>query len=56
MQPCATGLDRLATEAADPEQNLMPALISAVSTYATEGEIIDTLAGVFGRWTESPVI
>ena len=50
------GLDRLAEEAADPERNLMPALISAVSTYATEGEIIDALAGVFGRWTESPVI
>ncbi len=50
------GLDRLAGEAADPERNLMPALISAVRTYATEGEIIDALAGVFGRWTESPVI
>ncbi len=51
-----TALERLKIEAADPEQNLMPALIDTVSTYATEGEIIDTLAEVFGRWTESPVI
>jgi len=49
-------LDRLAAEAADPEVNLMPALIEAVRNYATEGEIINTLACVFGRYTESPVI
>ncbi len=49
-------LSRLGREAADPEVNLMPALIEAVRTYATEGEIIDTLAGVFGRHVETPYL
>ncbi len=39
-----------------PRSNLMPALIEAVRTYATEGEIIDTLADVFGRHTETPYL
>ena len=34
----------------------MPALIDAVRTYATEGEIMDALADVFGRYVERPVI
>jgi methylmalonyl-CoA mutase N-terminal domain/subunit len=49
-------LVRLAAEAADPNVNLMPVLIDAVRTYATEGEIIDTLATVFGRYVETPVL
>jgi methylmalonyl-CoA mutase N-terminal domain/subunit len=49
-------LDELKTQAADPEVNLMPALIDTVSTYATEGEVMDTLAEVFGRYVEDPVI
>jgi methylmalonyl-CoA mutase, N-terminal domain len=49
-------LDELKTQAADPEVNLMPALIDTVRTYATEGEIMDTLAEVFGRYVEDPVI
>jgi len=49
-------LSRLGREAADPEVNLMPALIEAVRTYATEGEIIDTLANVFGRHVETPYL
>ena len=32
----------------------MPTLIDAVRAYATEGEIIDTLADVFGRYVEVP--
>jgi methylmalonyl-CoA mutase N-terminal domain/subunit len=47
-------LDRLRAEAADPEVNLMPALIDAVGTYATEGEVMTCLADVFGRYTETP--
>jgi methylmalonyl-CoA mutase N-terminal domain/subunit len=47
-------LDRLRTEAADPETNLMPSLIDAVQAYATEGEIMGTLAEVFGRYVEAP--
>ncbi|MGH9118987.1 MAG: acyl-CoA mutase large subunit family protein [Acidimicrobiales bacterium] len=49
-------LAELRTQAADPEINLMPALIEAVRTYATEGEVMDTLAEVFGRYVEDPVI
>ena len=49
-------LARVAADAAVPEVNLMPAFIDAARAYATEGEIIDTLVGPFGRWTEDPVI
>jgi methylmalonyl-CoA mutase N-terminal domain/subunit len=49
-------LVRLRAEAADPERNLMPVLIDTVKTYATLGEIMDTLAGVFGRHVETPTI
>ncbi len=42
--------------AADPEANLMPALIDAVSVYATLGEIMATLETEFGRYVEVPVI
>jgi methylmalonyl-CoA mutase N-terminal domain/subunit len=49
-------LARLADEAADPERNLMPALIDAVSTYATLGEVMATLGSVFGRHVETPTI
>jgi methylmalonyl-CoA mutase, N-terminal domain len=47
-------LDRVREAAADPEVNLMPPLIDAVRTYATEGEIMHTLADVFGLYTETP--
>jgi methylmalonyl-CoA mutase N-terminal domain/subunit len=49
-------LARLRAEAADPEVNLMPTLIEAVGSYATLGEIMGTLAGVFGRHVEVPTI
>jgi methylmalonyl-CoA mutase N-terminal domain/subunit len=49
-------LDRVRTEAADPETNLMPVLIDAVRVYATEGEIMNALADVFGRYVETPVL
>ena len=49
-------LARLATEAADPEINLMPTLIEAASAYATLGEIMATMGTVFGRHVEVPVI
>ena len=50
------GLARLRAEAADPEVNLMPALIDAVSAYATLGEVMATLGDVFGRHVEVPTI
>jgi methylmalonyl-CoA mutase N-terminal domain/subunit len=49
-------LKNLATQAADAETNLMPALIDTVNTYATLGEIMNTLADVFGRHSETPTI
>jgi len=49
-------LAKLATEAADPEVNLMPTLIEASHTYATLGEIMNTMADVFGRHVEVPTI
>ena len=49
-------LERLRTEAADPEVNLMPTLIHAVEQYATLGEVMNALADVFGRHTEVPTI
>ena len=49
-------LARVQADAAQPDVNLMPALIDAVRTYATEGEIMATLAEVFGRYIETPVI
>ena len=52
----ARALERVRAEAADPERNLMPALIDAVRAYATEGEIMDTLADVFGRYVEKPIL
>jgi methylmalonyl-CoA mutase N-terminal domain/subunit len=49
-------LAKLAAEASDPEVNLMPTLIEASHAYATLGEMMATLAGVFGRHTEVPII
>ncbi|CAN5777567.1 methylmalonyl-CoA mutase family protein [soil metagenome] len=49
-------LATLAREAADPEINLMPTLVHAVGTYATLGEVMSTLADVFGRHVETPTI
>jgi methylmalonyl-CoA mutase N-terminal domain/subunit len=52
----AAALDKLAKEATDPEVNLMPTLIDTVGTYATLGEIMNAMAGVFGRHVEVPTI
>jgi methylmalonyl-CoA mutase N-terminal domain/subunit len=52
----AAALDRLATDASDPTVNLMPTLIDTVRTYATLGEVMNAMAGVFGRHVEVPTI
>ncbi len=52
----ADALDRLAKDAVDPEVNLMPALIDASRAYVTVGEMMNTMAGVFGRHVEVPTI
>ena len=52
----ADALDRLAKEAIEPDVNLMPALIDASRAYATVGEMMNTMAGAFGRHVEVPTI
>jgi methylmalonyl-CoA mutase N-terminal domain/subunit len=52
----AEALTGVKETAADPTRNLMPAIHEAVNSYATIGEIMSSLADVFGRWTESPSI
>ena len=32
----------------------MPPLIDAVNAMATEGEIVDAMVSVYGRYTETP--
>ncbi len=49
-------LQALAGCASDPARNLMPPLIDAVKTYATEGEIVGALESVFGTYVERVVV
>ncbi len=48
-------LDRLARACRDPHDNVMPHLIACVNAYCTEGDIVTTMAGVYGRYTERAV-
>ncbi len=52
----AESLSVLETQAADPEINLMPALISASNAQATVGEMMKSMGKVFGRHIEVPTI
>jgi methylmalonyl-CoA mutase N-terminal domain/subunit len=47
---------RQVEETARSEQNLMPAILEAVKTFATVGEISEALRKVFGEYQESVVI
>ncbi len=49
-------LKALRSAAENPTSNLMPPVIDAVKAYATEGEICDALADVFGRYIEQAVV
>jgi methylmalonyl-CoA mutase N-terminal domain/subunit len=49
-------LDALKTTASDRDANVMPTLIDTVRAHATVGEIMATLAEVFGRYVEHPRI
>jgi methylmalonyl-CoA mutase N-terminal domain/subunit len=49
-------LARVRADAAEPDVNLMPGLVEAVTTHATVGEVVGALADVFGRYREDPVI
>jgi methylmalonyl-CoA mutase N-terminal domain/subunit len=49
-----SALGRLKSVAATDE-NLMDALLDCARAHASEGEIVDSLQGVFGTYTETPV-
>ncbi|HEX5146920.1 MAG TPA: methylmalonyl-CoA mutase family protein, partial [Conexibacter sp.] len=48
-------LEQVRAAAAREGANLMPPLLAAARAEATEGEIVDSLQRVFGRYTEAPV-
>jgi methylmalonyl-CoA mutase N-terminal domain/subunit len=50
-----TTLAALKETAAAPDRNLMEPLIDCARAHASEGEMIEALQSVFGRYTESPV-
>jgi methylmalonyl-CoA mutase N-terminal domain/subunit len=52
---CSNALSDLG-KAATGTDNLMPYILDAVRAYATEGEIMQTLIGVFGIYTETAVV
>jgi methylmalonyl-CoA mutase N-terminal domain/subunit len=52
---CRQALKELG-RAARGSENLMPTIIEAVRSYATEGEIMSTMTEVFGIYTERAVI
>ncbi len=52
----ADALAAVRADAARAELNLMPAVLRAVSAYATVGEIIDAMREVFGTWVAQTVL
>jgi methylmalonyl-CoA mutase N-terminal domain/subunit len=51
-QAVAAGLAEVKA-AAEAGINIVPACVTAVSAYATVGEICDVLRAVYGTWTPS---
>ena len=51
-----TALERVAAAAAQPDVNLLPALVEAVRARASVGEVVDVLEGVFGTYVETVVV
>ncbi len=49
-------LSQIRADAAEPTVNLMPAIIAAVRTYATEEEITMALESVFGTYVEKAIV
>jgi methylmalonyl-CoA mutase N-terminal domain/subunit len=48
-------IDRLEKACRDERDNLMPHLIDCVNAYCTEGEIVEAMTRVYGRYTERSV-
>ena len=49
-------LSEITAVASDPTRNLMPAIIAAVKTYATEEEIANAMEVVFGTYVEKAIV
>ena len=52
----AESLARLEQTCRDPRANVMPAILDAVNAYATVGEIMNCMRGVFGEHRENVVV
>ena len=48
-------LERLQQSCRNEGDNVMPHLIDCVNAYCTEGEIVEAMAAVYGRYTERSV-
>jgi methylmalonyl-CoA mutase N-terminal domain/subunit len=48
-------LDRLQAACRDEHDNLMPHFIDCVNAYCSEGEIVEAMVEVYGRYTERSV-
>jgi len=48
-------LAALCDQAANEQTNLMPGLLDCARAHASEGEIVESLQRVFGKYTETPV-
>ena len=48
-------LERLKVACRDERDNLMPHLIDCVNAYCSEGEIVNAMTSVYGRYTERSV-
>ena len=51
-----SALSEITAVASDPARNLMPAIIAAVKTYATEEEIAKAMEVVFGTYVEKAIV
>ena len=51
-----SALSEITAVASDPARNLMPAIIAAVKTYATEEEIANAMEVVFGTYVEKAIV
>jgi methylmalonyl-CoA mutase N-terminal domain/subunit len=51
-----TSLDRLTADAAEPDVNLMPAILEAARARATEEEIVMAMETVFGTYVERAIV
>ena len=47
---------KMITDASTNSENLTPLIIEAAKSYATLGEIVDSMKIVFGEWEEMAVV